>query len=119
MIITLDATNHYVTVNTESDERNILCKFLTDQQDVLKERRCTVFYGKCIQSLTHKVEGSIRNGSQISIQLHNTDLDAQTYCYAVIASNGTFSVFIEGKFSSATNTCKNSINTTSLIPHYM
>ena len=96
----LDTTNQYVSVTTKSVERIIMCEFL-NQQDVHIERRCAVLYGRCTDKLTHRAQGSARDGSLISIQLPDiTDSDTQNYCYAAVASNDTFIVLIEGKFQS-------------------
>ena len=62
------------------------------------EKSCNVLYGQCAEPLSYS--NTIANGSgSIAVQ-HGIESDVQDYCYATIANNDTFSVLIEGTFSS-------------------
>ena len=87
-------------MTTDSAGR-INCTFL-NQRDLKKEKSFTVFYGRCTEQLTNNIQAFTRFSLMISIQLDRVS-DLQDYCYTTIASNDTFSVLIEGRFSSITS----------------
>ena len=97
-LILLGNTNEYVLVTADSTGR-ITCTFL-NQQDSQMEKSCSVFYGQCAEQLSYSSTFHATDDS-ITVQLNNViESDLQDYCYATIANNGTFSVLIEGSFSS-------------------
>ena len=72
------------------------------------EKSCRVLYGRCAEQLSYSSAFHARDDS-ITVQLNNVvESDLQDYCYATIANNGTFSVLIEGSFSSAVVTLSKS-----------
>jgi hypothetical protein len=96
----LGNTNQYVHVTAEStDSGTITCTFL-NQQDVQTTRSCRVLYGQCAEQLAMSKSSIIYTRDySITVPL-DIESDVQDYCYATIASNGTFSVLVEGSFSS-------------------
>lgn len=63
---------------------------------------CSVLYGWCVHKFTLRAQSSIADGSLISIQLHDiAESELIDYCYAVTASYDSFSVLMEGNFSSS------------------
>jgi hypothetical protein len=75
---------------------NILCTFLDEQgghdQTAMS---CDVAYGPCQQQPIEIARGTITATSNVV----NIAINPQTseYCYVVNASNGTFTVLVEGK----------------------
>ena len=99
--ITLGSSNQYVNVTAESTGNgSITCTFL-NQQDIQTNKSCHVLYGRCAKHLAISRSNTIyaRDNLIIIVPL-DIESDIQDYCYATIANNGTFSVLIEGTFSS-------------------
>ena len=90
--------NQYVNITFQSANR-ILCTFL-DQQRGQNTMSCDVTYGPCRQEPTEIARGTITTTANTV----NIAINPQTseYCYVVNASNGTFTVLIEGQITTGT-----------------
>ena len=67
------------------------------------EKSCNVSYGQCAEQLSYSnAIGATSGSGSIAVQL-GIESDVQDYCYATIANNDTFSVLIEGTFSSTSS----------------
>lgn len=98
--ITLGSTNQYVHVTAESTGNgSITCTFL-NQQDIQTKKSCHVLYGQCAKYLAISRSNTIYARDNLIIVPLDIESDIHDYCYATIANNGTFSVLIEGTFSS-------------------
>lgn len=84
---------------TFQSTNKILCTFL-DHQRGQSAVSCDVAYGPCQQEPTEIAWGTITATANIV----NIAIDPQTseYCYVVNASNGTFTVLIEGQIMTGT-----------------
>ena len=75
-----------------SDASTILYTFLNGMDASIKS--CRVTYGECGQTRTQSVQGNT------SLALPNSDtltvMSRDSYCYTVTASNGNFTVAVEG-----------------------
>ena len=91
-------SNKYVNITFQSINQ-ILCAFL-GQQGGQSTMSCNVAYGPCQQEPTEIARGTITATANIV----NIAIDPQTseYCYVVNASNGTFTVLIEGQKMTST-----------------
>ena len=95
----LGGTNIYVSVKFETSRR-IVCTFLGDQSngDNVSRQSCVIMYGPCEERLIMTTHGIRLSASNTII----IDLPAESpsnYCYIISASNGTFSIRIEGMSS--------------------
>ena len=84
-------SNKYVNI-TFLSENNILCSFLDQQEG---QSTCNVTYGPCQQVPTEIARGTTSNIA-IDPQI------LSEYCYMINASNGTFTVLIEGQIMTST-----------------
>ena len=77
----------------------ILCSFLAQQRDQ-STMSCDIAYGPCQQEPTEISRGTITATANIV----NITIDPQTseYCYVINASNGTFTVLIDGEITTST-----------------
>ena len=95
--ILIGQTNKYVNVTLEMTNK-IVCTFLS-QQESRSTISCDVAYGPCQQQPTMIAQGTISSPNTMNIDLPVIP-QTSDYCYAVNASNGTFTVIIEGQISS-------------------
>ena len=76
----------------------ILCTFL-DQQGSQGTVSCDVAYGPCQQQPNTSARGTITAPNIVNIAINP---QTSEYCYVVNASNGTFTVIIEGMITTST-----------------
>ena len=93
--LTLGTKNEYVDIKFES-ATSIVCEFRNQTRPNMK--LCTITYGECEESLVMSAHGNTTDDSPntVTLQLHS---DLQNYCYTINATNGTFTVLIEGIYS--------------------
>ena len=96
-ITSLDDINRFLAVKFDSSGSTITCIFLNQQDN--SEKSCSIAYGLCGENPHLSSQGvptSTSNSIILQLQFENkTEFD---YCYLVTASNGTFSVIVEGRF---------------------
>ena len=89
------ATNQFVDVIFYPNNFTIMCIFLDKRDD--SERSCEVLYGPNLQQLTSTSQGSSRSDiSTVTLMLSFEDQKQSDYQYVITASNGTFTVQVEG-----------------------
>ena len=89
-------TNQFVKVEYDSATSTISCVFLNNRNII--EQSCSIKYGKCNQKLvlTASDNSTLESPNRVTLQVESDGSD----CYVIRASNGTFTVIIEGQFSS-------------------
>lgn len=87
--------NKYVDVTFESSTR-VVCTF-TEQPGSQNKKSCGIMYGSCGQQLTVTVLGRSTSASTVVIDF--PELQSSDYCYIIRASNGTYTVQVQGMFS--------------------
>ena len=99
-IMILGRTNRHVSITFLNQPTNkIVCTFL-DQQEGQGTVSCDVAYGPCQKQPAAIARGTVSADSNVV----NIAINPQTseYCYVVNASNGTFTVQIEGQITTST-----------------
>ena len=94
-----DTTNQYVDVIFTS-AKSISCEF-ADHMSTHSRKSCSIRYGLCQQPFTMNAQGSVVSDSSSTIKI-NLDTNLNTYCYSINASNGTFTLLMEGDFGMLT-----------------
>ena len=91
----LGTKNEYVDVKFESATR-IVCEFRNQVRR--NNKLCTIIYGECQKPLIMTIRGNTTNDSPntVRLELHSY---LQNYCYIINATNGTYTVLIEGIYS--------------------
>ena len=82
----------------DSDASTITCVFLnTGSQN--GNHMCSIRYGSCQQEFSHDSQGSttVEFPDRVVIQIKLSG--SECYVYSVKASNGTFSVIVEGNIN--------------------
>ena len=82
----------------------IVCTFLSEQESQ-STLSCDVAYGPCQQQPTMIAQGTVSLPNTVNIDLISAISQTSDYCYAVNASNGTFTVLIEGLILSKCMQC--------------
>ena len=100
-------TNKYVSITFQSANK-ILCTFLDQQIRDQSTMSCDVTYGPCQQELTEISRGKITaTANTVNIAIYP---QTSEYCYMVNASNGTFTVLIEGEITTSTGEFMRNLN---------
>ena len=91
----LGQTNVYFNVSFETINKIICTQWHLSQQKNRSTVMCNAVYWSCQQTITHDMYTS--SSSTVNIDLPERGY----YCYAINASNGTFTILVEGaiKFS--------------------
>ena len=71
-----------------------MCEFI-DSLNTYSRMLCSIKYGPCQQPFTMTAQGSVVTGSPSTVKI-DLDSDLNTYCYSINASNGTFTLLMEG-----------------------
>ena len=86
----------------ESDSA-IACIFLNPSDTSVSERTCCITYGLCDQNEPKNPQDCNKDSLyRIELNITGHSLTGQKYCYTVMASNGTYKVKVEGKFTIGT-----------------
>ena len=98
IVSNIDVVNHLVSVTFESANR-VVCLFvgLQDSQTT-RSLSCVIVYGLCQQQLLdsrQEIHGTSTSFSTVVIDLP-ASIQSGVHCYTVNASNGTFTVLVEG-----------------------
>ena len=88
----VDCTNQFVEIQYSSATSTISCIFLSELDG--SEKSCSIRYGECNQELTEMAAGNTTTSSVIMLNLTLTSSDSQ--CYVATASNGTYTVMVDG-----------------------
>ena len=81
----------------KTKDKTVLCTFLNPLDT--SQKSCSVRYGQCGQELSRRMESESRDGGSnnvISFKL-NIEGNDQTLCYAITASNSTYTIIVEGQ----------------------
>ena len=73
----------------------VICRFQSHLDTTVKT--CSIRYGQCNKNLSQYAE-AMSTADIISLKL-SLELANQMYCYAIKATNGTFTVIVEGHIS--------------------
>ena len=90
-----ECTNNFVKVEYNSGTRSLTCVFLNNLDT--SEESCNVTFGECdkLESSTYITDMETAN----SMTVLPDHLIAGIYCYIVRASNGTYTVTVNGSIS--------------------
>ena len=104
LIFSIDAVNKFVNVTFVSETR-IVCTFLgLHQNQGANSLMCGISYGPC-QQTPMTSQGDVGSPNTVNIELP-ASMSSGTYCYTINASNGTYTVLVEGIISAGYNNIK-------------
>lgn len=106
----IGCTNEFVKVEYNPTASVITCIF---QHQWNTTKLCSVVYGPCHQNLVHYQASNTSNSDTVLLNI-KPDLLDQMFCYIVTASNGTFTIMVEGTLEG-----KCVQKSTGLTPHSM
>ena len=99
----LGCLNTFVQVEVDTSEiecsYTITCVFLNQLDATVKS--CSVTYGPCQQETTKNVTSDPTDGDTVSVmvqELENCNSSTRALCYTVTATNGSYTIEVEGRF---------------------
>ena len=93
----ISGKNVFVRIEFHSNTRTLSCMFLEPFKSGQLSCIANVFYGDSCQQFLGMFIGQLNEDtSDIVLELEDDVID---YCYSVIASNNTLSVYVEGSFT--------------------
>ena len=87
--------NQFVQVDYDAFASTLSCTFLKRQNSV---KLCYVQYGPCGQDLTMTDEGTT-TFDVVPLNISVLSGADETFCYIVMATNGSYTVLVEGSIS--------------------
>ena len=90
---TVECENHFVDISYNSADSTITCTFLNKMDNTTKS--CSVRYGPCDNvNKTINDDGHRKLPNTVVLQVTNPN---SSFCYVVTASNGSFTLVVEGR----------------------
>ena len=77
--------------------RDIVCEFI-DRITMYSTKWCSIKYGPCQQPFTMTAQGSNLSDSSTTVKI-NTNTNLDSYCYTINASNGSFTLLMDGTYN--------------------
>ena len=88
---------NFVQVTSNVESSTLTCNF-TNELD-RSRKSCNVTYGQCGQQPSQSAQGGVSSEETNIVRVQLDLSDTATYCYAVRARNGTYTVFVEGNLT--------------------
>jgi hypothetical protein len=86
--------NQFVQVEYDASASTLSCTFLKRQNSV---KLCQIHYGPCGQDLTKTDNGTTTfDVVLLNISVSSTSGGDETFCYIVMATDGSYTVLVEG-----------------------
>ena len=96
--ISIECTNRFVEVQYNSATSTISCVFLSELDT--SEKSCSILYGVCDQEQTKMAVGNTTSSS-VMLKVDVTG----SYCYTLVARNGTYTIMVDGRIGKVILVC--------------